>query len=216
MNMKRSNGNDGSCGNRQSAIIKHSITPIAFISESDMKKIVGRKMPVALALFGLLGLWCLGCNKADPETQRRVALKLTADNLRRCLPPVEVNQPVHLAIAAIARERETETTSLRMVVYAITQPAEFYLPIYLMSRGRWTINDTGRAYLLDEHCREHKLKGTAEVNGKALPTDGIVKLKAGEAFEFRLNFHTFPETMQLGTLVYGSRVLPFSLLVEAR
>ncbi|NOT61126.1 MAG: hypothetical protein HOP19_12980 [Acidobacteria bacterium] len=174
------------------------------------------KRMAVLLFIALLYLLCLSCKQPDPEIQRRAALKLTMDNLRRCLPPAEVNQAAGLSIAAIARERETETTTLRMVVYAPTQPAEFHLPIYLLSRGRWTINDTGRAYLLDEHCREHKLKGTAEVNGKTLPNDGIVKLKAGEAFEFRLNFPTFPETMQMGTLVYGSRVVPFSLLVEAR
>ena len=156
------------------------------------------------------------CRKPNPEAQRRAAIKLTADNLRRCLPPAEVNQITGLAITAIARERDTETTSLRLVVYAPNQPSEFHLPIYLMSRGRWTINDTGRAYLLDEHCREHRLKGTAAVNGKTLPLDGVVKLQAGEAFEFRLNFPSLPEDMQMGTLVYGSRVLPFSLLVEAR
>jgi hypothetical protein len=161
-------------------------------------------------------LFLPSCRQADPETERRAALKLTADSLRRCLPPVETNQPAGLAIAAIARERDTETTTLRMVVYATTEPVEFHLPIYLMSRGRWMINDTGRAYLLDEHCRERTLKGTAAVNGKTLPREGVVKLQAGESFEFRLNFPTLPETMQMGALVYGSRVLPFSFLVETR
>jgi hypothetical protein len=171
---------------------------------------------IAFALTLSLGGLALSCRTPDAETQRRAALKQTADNLRRCLPPAEVNQSSGLAIAAIARHRETETTSLRMIVYATTQPAEFHLPIYFMSRGRWTINETGRAYLLDEHCREHKLKGTAELNGKALPRDGVIKLAAGESFEFRLDFPPFPETMHMGTLVYGSRVLPFSLLVETR
>ncbi len=173
--------------------------------------------PTAGMAFALiLCLHCLSCRKPDPETQRRTALKLTADNLRRCLPPTEANQPAGLAIAAIARVRETETTTLRMVVYATTEPVEFHLPIYLMSRGRWTINDTGRAYLLDEHCRERTLKGTADVNGKTLPRNGIVKLQPGESFEFRLNFPSLPDEMQMGTLVYGSRILPFSLLVETR
>lgn len=174
----------------------------------------------ALLLLLIFTLLLPSCRKADPETERRAALKLTADNLRRCLPATEVNQSAGLAIAAVAREPETETTTLRMVVYAPTEPVEFHLPIYLMSRGRWTINetgnDTGRAYLLDENCRERTLKGTAAVNGKTLPRDGIVKLQAGESFEFRLNFPTLPETMQMGTLVYGSRVLPFSLLIETR
>ena len=170
------------------------------------------RMTVALVLC----LWCLSCRQADLETERRAAIKLTVDNLRHCLPPAVVNQSAGLAIAAIARERETETTTLRMVVYATTEPVEFHLPIYLLSRGRWTINEIGRAYLLDENCRERTLKGTAAVNGKTLPRDGVVKLQAGESFEFRLNFPTLPDAMQMGTLVYGSRVLPFSLLVETR
>ena len=183
-----------------------------------MERMRDREMKRRSAFFLLFTLAILlpSCRKADPEAQRRAALKLTADNLRRCLPPTEANQPAGLAIAAIARVRETETTTLRMVVYATTEPVEFHLPIYLMSRGRWTINDTGRAYLLDEHCRERTLKGTADVNGKTLPRDGIVKLQPGESFEFRLNFPSLPDEMQMGTLVYGSRILPFSLLVETR
>jgi hypothetical protein len=199
-----------------------SVSDLSFDSGNIMEKPKRLMSNVQVAhaprtAFWLLALVLLsGCRKANPETQRRAALKLTADNLRRCLPPTEAHQPAGLAIAAIARVRETETTTLRMVVYATTEPVEFHLPIYLMSRGRWTINDTGRAYLLDENCRERTLKGTADVNGKTLPRDGVIELQAGESFEFRLNFPSLPDEMQMGTLVYGSRVLPFSLLVETR
>ena len=162
----------------------------------------------------LIGLFFISCRKADPEAQRRAALKLTADKLRSCLPQASADMQSGLAIAAVARE--TEATTLRVIAYATAQPVEFHLPIYLMSRGRWTINESGRAYLLDENCREYRLKDTFPLNGKTLPRDGLLKLQAGESCELRLSFPRLPDEMQMGALVYGSRILPFSLLVETR
>jgi hypothetical protein len=173
----------------------------------------GRKA-IAAAFLLAACLSLTGCRKADPEMQRRAMLKLTADNMRRCLPQATVNNQVSLAIVAIARE--TDATVLRMVAYATTQPTEFRLPIYLMSRGRWTINTNGRAYLLDENCREYRLKDTYASAAKALPQDGKVQLQPGESFEFRLSFPRLPDEMQMGTLIYGSNVIAFSLLVETR
>jgi hypothetical protein len=162
----------------------------------------------------LLSVSFASCHKADPEAQRRAAMQLTAETMRRCLPQASVESSPGLAIAAVARE--TEATVLRIVAYATTQPVEFHLPIYFMSRGRWTINDTGRAYLLDENCREYKLKDTGTVVEKYLPRDGVVKLQPGVSYEFRLLFPRLPDEAQMGVLVYAGRVLPFSLLVETR
>jgi hypothetical protein len=103
-----------------------------------------------------------------------------------------------------------------LVAYALAEPADFDLPVYLMSRGRWLINERGRAYLLDPECREYKLKDRAPAAGQAEVKNGRVQLKAGEAFEVTLVFPRLLDGVRQGLLVYGTRVLPFSLLTEAR
>src|SRR5262249_12520027 len=105
-------------------------------------------------------------------------------------------------------------TSVRVVGYATTEAAEFDLPVYFMSRGRWLINERGRAYLLDEQCHEYKLKDRR--TEQAAPQGGHVRLKPGEACEATLSFPRLSNEVREGVLVYGTRVLSFSLLIETR
>jgi hypothetical protein len=169
---------------------------------------------VLIVLFCLLVAQTLACRQREPEAERRAALKATLAQMRSCLPaPAPASNP-QLAIASVTR-REQET-SVRLLVVAGGEAVDFHLPVYLMSRGRWLIDDKERAYLLDENCREYKLKDRKSVDGKPLPLDGKVALKAGQAFEVRLLFPPLSEHAQLGALVYGATVIPFSLLLETR
>jgi hypothetical protein len=88
------------------------------------------------------------------------------------------------------------------------------------------INEKGRVYLLDEQCREYKLKdrrSSVGTNSSAIqaPPDGRIKLEAGQVFEATLSFPRLPDEVQMGVLVYGQRTFPFLLSpisfgVEAR
>lgn len=155
-----------------------------------------------------------GCKQRDPLAEERAALDAAAVRLRGCLPqPTPVNdssREPRLAIVEITRQPQTITVQLAAVAGA--EAVEFYLPVYLMSAGRWLINERERAYVLDERCGEHKLQDRKPVGDKRLPLDGKVSLKAGEAFSFKLVFPMVPDELRLGALVYGSTVLPLALL----
>jgi len=174
-------------------------------------------LPCSLAplLFFLIALTLLAdCSRRDRETEMREAIRAAQAKLRSCLPTAEPEGSYQLAIAAVTRG--PDETKVRLVAYAAGGPADFDLPAYLMSRGRWLINERGRAYLLDEQCREYKLKGRQPTAGQVEAKNGRVPLKPGEAFELTLSFPRLPDEAQEGVLVYGTRVLPFSLLIETR
>jgi hypothetical protein len=172
------------------------------------EKLLGRVLCLSLVML------LTSCRQSDPETARRTAIKVTLDRLSQCAPKTSDNAKLKLAIAEITSE--PLETNVHLVAYATSEPVEFYLPIYLMSRGRWTINETERVYLLDESCREYKLKERKLTNTKAPPPAGRLNLKPGEAFEFKLGFPRLPDETRLGALVYGSTVIPFSLLPAVR
>jgi len=161
---------------------------------------------------GLLLILCLhlvGCGGSDPEAQRRAAVTATLAKLQSCAPADEAEGDVTLAITSITRQ--ANETRVRLAAYALEKPAPFDLPTYSLSRGRWLIHETGRAYLLDEQCREYRLKERKSSSGRGTPPDGRINLEAGQAFEAALSFPPLPEDVRMGVLVYGRRVLPFLL-----
>lgn len=173
-----------------------------------------------VAPFGLmLGLMLSGgCERSDPEAARRKAAQDARARLLACLPDQAssdqvVAEAVHLAIGGV--ELRHNATAVQLVAYTIDEEAEFHLPVYLLSRGRWLIDERGRAYLLDTDCREYKLKDRKTAGKESIPLDGRVRLKAGEAYAIWLEFPRLPERAREGVLVYGARVLPFSLLLSA-
>ncbi|HYE75805.1 MAG TPA: hypothetical protein VEF04_20850 [Blastocatellia bacterium] len=129
-----------------------------------------------------------------------------------CLPERKPEGALRLAISSVKLEKEE--TSVRMVAYAVGEPVDFDLPQYAMSRGRWLINETARSYLLDETCREYRLKDRKLTKGEA-PRDGRIKLKAGESCEFILSFPRLNNDVYSGALVYGGWTLPFYVLPDA-
>jgi hypothetical protein len=104
---------------------------------------------------------------------------------------------------------------VRLVAYAMDEAVDFYLPIYRLSAGRWLINEKGRAYLLDERCREFKLKDrkmpSISSGEQRVPLDGRIRLNPGQAFEATLVFPRLFDQTRIGALVYDGRVLPFTL-----
>lgn len=167
---------------------------------------------------------CLsGCSRRVPEVEKRAAVDAFFARARSCWPSDEQGgadaSGLKLAIESVTKAENA--THVRLVAYASSDEAvDFHLPIYRMSAGRWLINETGRAYLLDERCREFKLKGREPPGGsfwgrRKVPPDGLLRLNPGEAFEVTLIFPPIPDRTRVGALVYGGRVLPFALSAEA-
>ena len=176
--------------------------------ESEMERQRNGKTKKWLSVL-LLCLIMFGCSSPDPEVERRTALAATFARLQSCAPNDEGEGDLKLAI--VSATRQPTETSVRLVGYALDKSVEFDLPVYLLSRGRWLINETGRAYLLDEQCQEYKLKERKSSSIREAPPDGQIRLEAGQAFEVTLSFPPLSEKARMGVLVYGRRVLPFSL-----
>ena len=128
--------------------------------------------------------------------------------LSTCVPGTQPGTNVSLTLTEI--RNESERTAVKIVAQAAQNPADFYVPQYLMSRGRWLINEQGRAYLLDEQCREYKLKDRTPAVGK-VPDSGRIELKPGKAYELTLSFPRLLGEVKAGALVYDNWVLPFTL-----
>ncbi len=176
----------------------------------------GRVTARASLLIILFSLTLFGCSRSDPEAERRAAVAAALAKLQSCAPPSAPDDEgdVKLAIASVTRQ--PNETLVRLAAYALDKPVEFDLPVYILSRGRWLIHETGRAYLLDEQCSEYKLKERRASSGRETPLDGHLKLEAGQVFEVTLVFPPLPKDVRMGELVYGRRVLPFLLSPETR
>ncbi|MCI0338246.1 MAG: hypothetical protein L0226_11755 [Acidobacteria bacterium] len=149
--------------------------------------------------------------------EKRQDLSQTIAKLRSCVPDDKDGKEVtklNLAVAEVVNN--TNETAVRIVVYAIDEAVDFDFPVYSLSRGRWLINEKGRAYLLDEQCREYKLKDRRSMSGQAIPLDGRISLNPGQAFEALLSFPRLSDQTQMGVLVYGDQAFPFSLWAKSQ
>jgi hypothetical protein len=173
-----------------------------------------------------------GCSRTVTEAEKKTATeaekKGAVDEFfagaRSCWPPdaPDVNDGEgagnpRLAIESVVSDENA--TLVRLVAYAPDEAVDFYVPIYRMSAGRWSVNEKGRVYLLDEQCREFRLNDSKPSSksslifwgGGQIPKGGRIRLKPGQAFETTLAFPPFPDRTRVGALVYGGRVLPFAL-----
>jgi hypothetical protein len=160
----------------------------------------------------IISLLTASCARRDPESERQQAISETLAKLRSCAPENSnhaTESNLRLAISSIALN--TNETSLRLVAFAPTEAVVFDLPVYSLSRGRWLINEKGRAYLLDERCKEYKLKDKRISAGQEVSQDGKIKLNPGQAFEVTLSFPRLSDRTRIGVLIYGDQVLPFTL-----
>lgn len=119
----------------------------------------------------------------------------------------------NLSLAIVAIAITENKTRVKLVAYAPSEPVDFYLPIYLMSRGRWTLaDDRERPYLLDENCRNYKLNDRKSTESMKAPQDGKVSLKPQGSFETILEFPALRSDVNSGVLVYDKYIVPFTLL----
>ena len=155
----------------------------------------------------LLILVSVSCARRNAETQNR-----SSENKRSLSCAPRTAAATNLSLAIVSIEPLENKTRIRLVAYAKNEPINFYLPVYLMSRGRWLINDRARAYLLDEKCREYRLNDRKSTEEMPAPIDGQIELQARTAFETILEFPPLARDINAGLLVYDSYVVPFTLL----
>ena len=112
--------------------------------------------------------------------------------------------------------RDEAATRVEIAVTATKGAVDFDLPVYRLSRGRWLINQFGRAYLLDQDCREYKLKDRRAAPGREIPLDGKIRVTPSQPFEATLIFPRIPDASGVGLLVYNGRKLSFTIGIESR
>lgn len=167
-------------------------------------------------------LWLSACSQADPEAAARSALTSLRQKMTACLREPAAEGNIRLAVVSLARTREETVVRLAAYNYADpsaketpadTRSVDFDVPNYLMSRGRWLLNESGRVYLMDERCRQYKLVNRKLTMRQTEAVNGRIEIKPGEVCEVLLSFTRLPEDVQTAVLVYGSQVLPlpFSL-----
>ena len=173
-------------------------------------------VPLSPCLLVSFFLCLAGCSRPVTEAEKRAAVDEFFTQARSCWPN-DGESSAPLAIESVVRDKNA--TRVRLIAYARDEAVDFYLPIYRMSAGRWSINEKGRVYLLDEQCREFKLSDSKPSQSSSLifwgggriPEGGRIRLKPGQAFELTLVFPSMPDRMRVGALVYDGRVLPFAL-----
>lgn len=162
--------------------------------------------PCLLVSLSLLA----SCARHVPE--KAPSLDQALAKLRACAPTDKPEEGLEIAIVNVTLL--PDETDVRIVAQAENEAIDFDLPTYSLSRGRWLINEKGRAYLLDEQCREYKLKDRRPSAGQTLPRTGWVRLNPGQTFEAILVFPRFLEPTRIGMMVYGGRSLSFEVGAE--
>jgi hypothetical protein len=180
----------------------------------------GRSIALSLYLSISLSLFLAACAPPNPEAEKRAAIDEYFATAQACIPARAAGEePVDSPRLAIESVTTTaDATRVQLVAYAFDQAVEFYAPIYRLSAGRWLINEKGRAYLLDDRCREWKLKDRKPPSGapsnsstwRSIPLEGKIRLNPGEAVATTLVFAPLPEQTRIGALIYDGQVLPFT------
>ena len=154
------------------------------------------------------------CSRRNAEPVKPITMEEARARLDQCAPQNAVEGDLRLAVKSVSHE--PMATKVTITVAAIGEPVDFHLPVYRLSRGRWLINETGRAYLLDEECREYKLKDRKSLPGFEIPLEGRIRLKRERKFEAVLVFPRFSERSPAGMLIYDGRKLTFVTGIERR
>jgi hypothetical protein len=170
----------------------------------------------SLALPLALSLCLAACSRPFTEAEKKAAVDEFFTRARSCWPK-NSEEAAPLAIESVVSD--ANETRVRLIAHARDEPVDFYLPIYRMSAGRWLINEKGRAYLINEECREFKLNDSKPSPGSSstfwgggrIPEGGRVRLNPGQAFDMTLVFPPLPDRTRVGALIYDGRVLPFTL-----
>lgn len=160
------------------------------------------------ALIALVGALGAGCRRSASPVDTLPNLDAINDRMRACLPPRRYRaNDGNIRIAVVGLNRLETETKVRIVAYAGEDAGAFDLPVYYMSRGRWMINETGRAFLIDQDCRQYRLKGRSATSGLKIPQNGRIELQAGQSFESDLSFPRLAERPHILIMVYGDLIM---------
>jgi len=110
--------------------------------------IISSLLSLSLSPLLLVSLsFCLaGCSHTVTEAEKKAAVDEFFASARSCWPPdgndgEDADNP-RLAVESVASDRNA--TRVRLVAYSPGEAVDFYLPIYRMSAGRWSVNENGR------------------------------------------------------------------------
>lgn len=163
----------------------------------------------AAACCWLIGgcVWVSACARPQQKAAKPLSPIEAQQKLLACLPEsATAATDTGTKLEVIAATNTAEATEVRVRVTAPDHPVDFHFPAYQLSAGRWLINGRQRAYLVDEACRQFKLKDRRAVAGE-IPPNGLVPLRAGQQFEGVLLFpRLFAET-RFALLAYGDERL---------
>ncbi|MGH9841463.1 MAG: hypothetical protein ACREEM_22140 [Blastocatellia bacterium] len=159
-------------------------------------------------------LTATSCSSRNAEPVKPTTIEEARARLDLCAPKNTAEGNLPLAIRSVTHE--AQATKVTIVAAAVGEPVDFHLPVYRLSSGRWLINGTGRSYLLDEDCREYKLKDRKSQPGFEIPLEGLIRLKAEQRFEAVLVFPRVSERSRVGMLVYDGRSLALVFGPESR
>ncbi len=164
--------------------------------------------PFHLFWFG----WCLslaGCASSPPTAPSQTQSAPPSRGERwfaECAPPSS-RPPLAVRLAIDSVERTRTGTTLRIVAYTTSEPGILQLPLYTMSRGRWSIGEKGRAFLLDEECRSYPLLDVTFKGPRIGP--GQIRLARRQSLDGTLRFPPLSGRSQMALLCYDTLQIPF-------
>lgn len=165
------------------------------------------------ALGGLIILTWLSAGCTAPRPEPALSLDEVRAKMSSCLPPRRYREnDGNIRLKVLSVIRRDDETIVRVVAEAKVEAGIFDLPAYSLSRGRWLIRGTGRAFLMDQDCRQYRLKGRRAA--ARIPPDGKIKLKLGESFEADLLFPRLSARPDQLMLVYNDLVLVLPPIVS--
>lgn len=192
---------------------------------SSPRRPVAPSLSLLLFLSFLLSVFIAGCSLKISEAEKKASIDEFFTLAKSCWPTDSnvASDAGGLKLAIESVVNSANATQIRLVAFARNEAVDFYLPIYRLSAGRWLINEKGRAYLLNEQCREFKLNDSKPSSSSAsifwgggqIPEAGRIRLNPGQAFEVTLFFPPLPGQSRVGALVYDGRLLPFTQLTDA-
>ena len=164
--------------------------------------------PFHLFWFGCC-LCLAGCASSAPTAPSQTSSAPSSREerwLAKCAPPSS-RPPLAVRLAIDSVERTRTGTTLRIVAYTTSEPGILQLPLYTMSRGRWSIGEKGRVFLLDEECRSYPLLDVTFDGPRIGP--GQIRLARRQSLDGTLRFPPLSGRSQMALLFYDTLQVPF-------
>ncbi len=167
----------------------------------------------SLGLLIVIVFAAASCTRRNAEPVKPLTMEEARARLLLCAPAPasSASGASNPSLAIQSVTLEPQATKVILTISAMNKAVEFHLPVYRLSSGRWLINGKGRAYLLDEECREYKLKDRKSLPRYEIPLEGRIALKENQRFEAVLVFPRVSDRSRVGMLVYDGRSFPFNV-----